>query len=399
MKPVGIILAALLLTCAVAGSGFAQSTVVMNEIYSRGVAGNLDWIEVYNPTGASIDIAGYKIYDIGGQGGTKAKKPFPSGTILPAHGFYVIVTDTNSTGLTDGFGLSSSGEKVWLENATGTIIDSVAFPFMGNDTSYARQSDGAATWGLLFPLTRGTTNSQVTMNEIYSRGVAGNLDWIEVYNTTGTSIDITGYKIYDIGGQGGTKTKKPFPSGTIVPAHGFYVIVTDTNSTGLTDGFGLSSSGEKVWLENATGTIIDSVAFPFMGNDTSYARQPDGSPTWALLSPLTRGTKNSTSTGVDEEIAVATGYGLMQNYPNPFNPTTTIGYIIAGTGNEATGNRWVKLAVYDLLGREVAVLVNENQQVGHYTVQFSADKLGSGIYFYTLSAGNFFETKRMMVLK
>jgi hypothetical protein len=59
----------------------------------------------------------------------------------------------------------------------------------------------------------------------------------------------------------------------------------------------------------------------------------------------------------------------------------------------------VKLAVYDLLGREVAVLVNENQQAGRYTVRFSADKLSSGMYFYTLSAGSFFETKRMMVLK
>jgi len=241
------------------------------------------------------------------------------------------------------------------------------------------------------------------MNEIYSRGVAGNLDWIEIYNTTGVSIDITGYKIYDIGGQGGTKTKKPFPSGTIVPAHGFYVIVTDTNSTGLTDGFGLSSSGEKVWLENATGTIIDSVAFPYMGNDTSYARQPDGSPTWALLSPLTRGTKNSTSTGVDQEIAVATEFALMQNYPNPFNPSTQIGYRVSGekngSGGWGIGSSNVKLAVYDLLGREVAVLVNERQQAGQYTVQFSADKLSSGIYFYTLSAGSFFETKRMMVLR
>jgi hypothetical protein len=283
-----------------------------------------------------------------------------------------------------------------LENATGIIIDSIAFPALGVDTSYARQPDGSANWVKLSPPTRGISNgtSSVMMNEIYSRGVTGALDWIEIYNAGGTSVDITGYKIYDIGGQGGTKAKKPFPSGTILSAHGFYVIVTDTNSTGLTDGFGLSSTGETVWLENATGIIIDSIVFPALGVDTSYARKPDGSVNWVKLSPPTRGTTNGLSAGVDQEISVVTGYSLLQNYPNPFNPTTTIGYEVSGQGSS-----WVKLAVYDLLGREVAVLVNENQQAGRYTVRFSADKLSSGMYFYTLSAGSFFETKRMMVLK
>jgi hypothetical protein len=91
-----------------------------------------------------------------------------------------------------------------------------------------------------------------------------------------------------------------------------------------------------------------------------------------------------------------TDYALEQNYPNPFNPSTTIRYSIQVAGK-------VKLTLYNLLGSEVAVLVNEQQEAGNHTVQFSTDdsgaNLGSGIYFYTLNSGSFSQTRKMIVLK
>jgi hypothetical protein len=390
MRKLYAALAVLLAVLAITSVGFGQ--IVMNEIYSRGVTGNLDWIELYNGTSSSVDISGYKIYDIGGYGGTKTKKPFPAGAILPARGVYVIVTDTNSTGLTDGFGLSSTGEAVWLENASGTVIDTVAFPALGNDTSFARQTDGSATWVKKSPTTRGATNSQIVMNEIYSRGVTGNLDWIEVYNAADGAIDISGYKIYDVGGYGGTKTKKPFPAGTTLPSHGFYVIVTDTNSTGLTDGFGLSSTGEAVWLENASGLVLDTVYFPALGVDTSYARKPDGSPSWVKLTPVTRGATNGIATAVNEEQTLVSSFALNQNYPNPFNPTTIVSYELPVASS-------VRLVVFDLLGREVATLVNGLEQPGLHSVQFNAAHLSSGVYLYRLSAGTFSATRKLMLVR
>ena len=150
-----IILCGMLAAIFIVFSTMNGQTVKMNEIYSRGVAGDLDWIEVYNPLSSSVDISGYKIYDVGGKGGTKSKKLFPSGTILPAKGFAYIIVDTATfVGDTSGFGLSSSGETVWLENAAGTLLDTIAFPALGIDTSYTRIPDGSNVWVKTTPLTK-----------------------------------------------------------------------------------------------------------------------------------------------------------------------------------------------------------------------------------------------------
>ena len=85
-------------------------------------------------------------------------------------------------------------------------------------------------------------------------------------------------------------------------------------------------------------------------------------------------------------------YRLEQNYPNPFNPTTNITYVLPKTEN-------VSLKVYDVLGREVATLVNEVKPAGAYTVPFNASNLASGVYFYKLQAGSFVQTKKMMLVK
>jgi len=85
-------------------------------------------------------------------------------------------------------------------------------------------------------------------------------------------------------------------------------------------------------------------------------------------------------------------YTLGQNYPNPFNPSTTIKYSVPELSK-------VKITLYNLLGEEVATLVNEEKTAGKYSVQFNAASLTSGVYFYRLQAGNFFETKKMILLK
>jgi cyclomaltodextrinase / maltogenic alpha-amylase / neopullulanase len=96
--------------------------------------------------------------------------------------------------------------------------------------------------------------------------------------------------------------------------------------------------------------------------------------------------------GVAPEPEVASTFGLMQNYPNPFNPTTNIRYQISEIGH-------LKLAVYDMLGREVAVLVDGVKEPGYYQVEWNAAGMASGVYYYRLTAGASVEVKKMLLLR
>jgi len=106
-------------------------------------------------------------------------------------------------------------------------------------------------------------------------------------------------------------------------------------------------------------------------------------------------TSNSGVTFIEDEennFVQPKDFLLQQNYPNPFNPNTIISYQLPVTGN-------VTLKVYDLLGKEVATLVNEEKPSGHYEINFDASNLASGIYYYQLRAGEFVETKKMTLIK
>lgn len=98
------------------------------------------------------------------------------------------------------------------------------------------------------------------------------------------------------------------------------------------------------------------------------------------------------ATSVNIENSLPTTFAVLQNYPNPFNPNTTITYQLPLTSSAV-------ISVYDVLGKEVATLVNETKEAGVHTVQFDASNISSGIYFYSLRAGNFVEYKKMLLVK
>jgi hypothetical protein len=106
--------------------------------------------------------------------------------------------------------------------------------------------------------------------------------------------------------------------------------------------------------------------------------------------------------------APAAGFQLLQNYPNPFNPTTTVRYFVGGvvapsgalsSGVEGPDASHVRLAVYDLLGREVAVLVDEQMKPGNYEVKFDGTDLASGVYLCRMQSGDFSAARRLVLVK
>ena len=108
----------------------------------------------------------------------------------------------------------------------------------------------------------------------------------------------------------------------------------------------------------------------------------------------------------DEKNELPNEYFLLNNYPNPFNPTTNIEFRIANLPDGKAGFGFVTLKVYDVLGREIATLINEDKSAGTYSVNFDASNLpdgkaglASGIYFYSITAGKFSQTKKMILAK
>ncbi len=107
--------------------------------------------------------------------------------------------------------------------------------------------------------------------------------------------------------------------------------------------------------------------------------------------------KANTVTDVEQDQFLPTDYALFQNYPNPFNPSTVISYALPE-------HSVVTIKIYDMLGREVKTLINEEKNAGVHNITWNADnnygsKIASGTYIYTIKAGKFFQAKKMIMLK
>jgi len=141
----------------------------------------------------------------------------------------------------------------------------------------------------------------------------------------------------------------------------------------FTPGTPLAYTTDTTYIDMETGYCYMVSAFDFAGNE----------------SPLT-GPVSVGEDGAQPELP--DDFSLSQNYPNPFNPTTEIRYTLPRDCQ-------VRLEVYSILGQRVVTLVDERQQAGYRSVRWDASSLASGIYFYRLQAGDFVETKRMILLK
>jgi uncharacterized delta-60 repeat protein len=183
----------------------------------------------------------------------------------------------------------------------------------------------------------------------------------------------------------------------IVDAQGFaYVTYSgpDADSTNVTTKY--SPSGAEEWtarfshFAHVVGIRLDNERNVYVAGTALTSEGPKYAVVKYAQSPTY--VKDGAS-------LVPTSSALEQNYPNPFNPFTVIKYTVGGAGGLGLGARSVELKVYDVLGREVAALVNERQAPGHYTVPFDASRLASGVYFYRLIVGNYVDSKKALLLK
>lgn len=122
--------------------------------------------------------------------------------------------------------------------------------------------------------------------------------------------------------------------------------------------------------------------------DNPYYCEPHGGPGGSGMSGVV---VVETPVSVENE-TIVDQFKLEQNFPNPFNPSTRISYSVPAVS-------FVNLVVFDMLGNEVEVLVNEEKQAGHYQIDFNAVELSGGVYFYKLTSNSFVDTKKMILMK
>ncbi|MCB9248944.1 MAG: T9SS type A sorting domain-containing protein [Ignavibacteriales bacterium] len=178
--------------------------------------------------------------------------------------------------------------------------------------------------------------------------------------------------------------------------------------------FKLSNEGETLRIFDNNNFLIDSISY---GIDLPWPTKPNGNgSTLELKDELldnsdienwqasfilggTPGKVNSSdATSADKyNSQLTTKYFISQNYPNPFNPSTTIKYEIPSDLRFEAQD--VRLEVFDVLGKEVATLVNQKQKSGFYKVTWDASSQTSGVYFYRLKVGEFIQTQKMILLR
>jgi hypothetical protein len=270
----------------------------------------------------------------------------------------------------------------------------------GGDWAWGRPSDDIGSHSS--PNVWGTV-----LNDDYTNGPALSSLSTPVYHVYGNSPKLKFWTKYII--------EEGFDGGNVkISVNGSDFLIIEPNGgyddDALSDGWGNPLGGEPAFTGESNGwvektfdltnyvNVGDQIVFRFdFGADQSITNAG-----WYIddFAPEDIG---MLVVGITDETTNASQFRLEQNYPNPFNPTTTISYSIPNiiARSEATTQSVVNvtLTVYNTLGQKVATLVNRKQSAGSYTVQFDASELPSGVYFYTLRAGDLVSTKKMILMK
>ncbi len=325
-----------------------------------------------------------------------------------------MVTSSPSTG-TFAY-ITTNGGANWTQvlAQTGGFFDDIQFKDANNGFLYGdpvggrltlfKTTNGGFNWdsaGLYYPTALAGWNNGMYVNgdKVFIGTNSGNLIYSSNFGSsfsllaTGlTNTYVTWFNNASVGLTGGASFMATTNGGTNWAAT---TVPSTGNSSGVTgrqNSWWVTRQGTSVYFSSNNGTSWASQYTAPAGNFYHITMSRNGSSIWGVRSNggiarygLVTGVNPISSTTPDN-------YSLGQNYPNPFNPTTNINFSIPKSG-------LVTMKVFDILGKEVATLVNGNFNAGSYTVDFNASSYASGVYFYRLDVNGFTEVKRMMLVK
>ncbi|MCZ7601868.1 MAG: YCF48-related protein [Melioribacteraceae bacterium] len=403
-------------------------------------SGGADWIENTSNITQTKSIffinehigwaAGYKLYKTidGGANWNETARPLPIG--WQTNIIYEIYFSDESkgwAGTADGIYYTSDGGNSWVKQGEYSYTYSISF----TDQNYgwaigtSEQIDGYG-YSTILKTTNGggagggEPEQRVVLDEKFDGAQFPPNSWtINQTHQTNTWIagNITDHNFSSIDPTNVNSAYCPW-------------IAADQDEWLITPSFALATGAATIefysgystaWLSSATLKLLISIdggtnwtqiweadndgqpwSWRYQNVDiTQYANNPNMKLAWQYVGndgdvaaiDNVKLTGFVTVTEIEEDIErIPLQYELSQNYPNPFNPSTKISYSIPNSGK-------VKLVIYDVLGREVKTLVNQEQHAGTYTVDFNAERLSSGVYFYRLTSGQFSETRKLLLLR
>ncbi len=281
-------------------------------------------------------------------------------------------------------------------DGSGSLNQPVTSPTWWNVSLFGPLADTNSTVNSLFK--RGMHLRRSSLNKISNALIAG---WptgirLDGQNTIQGAIDGNMFINNSVISGWNTKAMDTVSAGNL----NFDINTWFTNSSGRTftvnsnllvpDAFNLTA---PVFMPSAGSPLLTGGATPpndsFFDQTAVYVGafgSTDWTAGWSDYNPV------NYVTGIDDHSNTISGFTLEQNYPNPFNPATRIRFSLPAAAS-------VKLAVYNVIGEEVAVLLTGYKQAGQYDYTFNAVGLNSGVYFYKLEAGNFVEVRKMILMK
>lgn len=256
-----------------------------------------------------------------------------------------------------------------------------------NPARKIRQENNSSVQGLVI-------NEFMASNSSTIQDESGSFpDWVELYNATGNEISMSGYFLTD---DLTNPDKWAFPD-TTISAKGFLLVWADDDEKEgpLHASFNLSKNGEDIGLYKQNGETFEAVntlTFGEQTTDVSFGRETDGSSEFIFISQPTPGASNGMPVNNETESAKPEKVKLFQNFPNPFNPSTTISFSL-------NNQQKVTLEVFNITGKLVETITNRIYTAGTHAVQYNAENLASGVYFYRLKTSGILETKRFTLIK
>jgi hypothetical protein len=361
-----------------------------------------DWLELYNNSTSLIDLSGYYLSD---RPDSLDMWQFPAGISIGSQEYLIVWLDGDD--LTQGplhtnFRLNADGESIIISDPDLNVVDSYTFGPQSIDISMGRSPNGVGGFIYMVPTPGYSNDKPLVINEFMASNEStisdewGEYDdWLELYNSSNSSIDLSGFYLSD---NLEIPEKWQFPNGVSIGAGSYLLIWLDGDDIAqgpLHTNFRLSADGESIILSDGSLNLIDSYTFGLQITDISMGRFPNGIGSFQFMMPSPLAPNFP---GMDNDPILIIEDFYLSNFPNPFNPTTVITF-------RSEPNKQYEISIYNLLGQKVKTLPVSPSQNSAVSVMWDGtdlfnQPLSSGVYFYKLIAdGKDVATQKCLLLK